>query len=107
MSLYEVPAEGPTIDNALDVIGDAFGTGAEVVVIPVERLDPAFFDLRTGIAGELLQKFVNYRLRLVILGDVGERVAASNAFRDLVRESNRGRQVWFVADRAELAKRLT
>ncbi|GIJ47080.1 hypothetical protein Val02_39660 [Virgisporangium aliadipatigenens] len=107
MSVFEVPADGPVIDNALDVIGDAFGTGAETVVIPVERLDPAFFDLRTGIAGEMFQKFVNYRLRLVILGDVGAHVAASNAFRDLVRESNRGRHVWFVANRAELAARGT
>jgi hypothetical protein len=107
--ILSVSPEGPALDSAqgaLDIIGDAYGAGADLVVIPVERLAPAFFDLRTGLAGEILQKFQNYRLRLVILGDVTGQVSASNALRDLVREANRGRQVWFVADRAELADRL-
>ncbi|MGV8967402.1 MAG: homocysteine S-methyltransferase [Cellulomonas sp.] len=87
------------------LIGDAFGAHAEVVVIPVDRLDPRFFDLSTGVAGEVLQTLVNYRLRVVILGRVPGR-APSAALQDFMRESNRGRQVWFVADLAELDARL-
>jgi hypothetical protein len=105
MSPLFVSADGPLLtgaQDALDIIGEAYGADTDLVVIPVARLDPAFFDLRTGLAGEILQKFVNYRLRLVILGDIGAHVAASDALRDLVRESNRGRQVRFVADRAGL-----
>jgi hypothetical protein len=91
--------------DALDVIGAAFSE-AEVVAVPVDRFDDRFFTLRTGLAGEIMQKFVNYRLRLVIVGDIAPRLAASTALRDLVRESNQGDQVWFVADLDELDARL-
>jgi hypothetical protein len=48
---------------------------------------------------------VNYGLRLAVVGDISELLERSGALRDFVRESNRGRQVWFVADEAELAAR--
>lgn len=93
-------------DTALDLIGDAMGCHAEVVAVPVERVADEFFALRSGVAGDVVQKFVNYRLRLVIIGDIASHVADSEALRDFVREANRGNQVWFVADRAELDERL-
>ena len=102
-------ADGPPIaseQDALDVIGAAFA-GAEVVAVPVERLDERFFALRSGVAGGIMQKFVNYRLRLVVVGDIAAYTAGSTALRDLVTESNRGRQVWFVDDLAALAARLS
>jgi uncharacterized protein DUF4180 len=101
-------ADGPAIStpqDALDVIGSAFGR-ADVVAIPAGRLDDRFFQLRSGLAGEIMQKFVNYRIRLAVVGDITAPVAASDALRDLVRESNRGRHVWFVADLDELATHL-
>ena len=67
---------------------------------------PDFFDLRTGLAGAVLQKLVNYHLRVAIVGDVTREVAASKAFADFVTESNRGGHVWFVRDEAELEARL-
>lgn len=94
-------------DTALELIGDAMGCQAEVVAVPVERVADTFFALRSGVAGEVVQKFVNYRIRLVIVGDISSRVADSDALRDFVREANRGNQVWFVTDRAELEERLT
>lgn len=102
-------ADGPAIgtpQDALDLIGAAMGGQADVVAIPAERLDDAFFRLRTGVAGEIMQKFVNYRVRLAVVGDVTERAGDSSAFRDLVRESNRGRQMWFVTDLDELDAHL-
>lgn len=91
--------------DALDVIGAAFSR-ADIVALPAGRLDERFFVLRTGLAGEIMQKFVNYGMRLVIVGDISARVAASTALRDLVFESNRGTHVWFVADLDELDTRL-
>jgi hypothetical protein len=91
--------------DALDLIGAAF-SGADVVAIPVGRFDERFFTLHTGLAGEIMQKFVNYRVRLAVVGDISAQVAASTALRDLVFESNRGNQVWFVADLDELDTRL-
>lgn len=92
--------------DAVDILGDALGAGAEWVAIPVARLAPAFLDLKTRLAGEALQKFVTYGRRVAILGDVSVAVARSEALRDFVRESNRGRHVWFVDALAELETRL-
>jgi hypothetical protein len=101
-------ADGPVLDGdraATDLLGAAFGR-ADVVAVPVARLAPEFFSLRTGVAGEVVQKFVTYRLHLVVVGDIARFVAASTALRDLVREADRGRQTWFVADAEELEARL-
>lgn len=96
--------DGPliaTMDDALDLIGSAF-QGAEVVAMPATRLDERFFSLRTGFAGELMQKFVNYRLKLAVVGDISSYLAASSALRAFVYESNRSDHVWFVPDLDEL-----
>ncbi len=79
---------------------------ANFVVIPTDRLTPDFFQLRTGLAGEILQKFVNYGLRLAIIGDLSRFTSNSTALRDLIYESNRGNSVWFLADLGEVKKRL-
>lgn len=92
--------------EALDLIGDASYQGAQWTVIPVERFDEAFFRLSTRVAGDIIQKFVQYRMGIVILGDISLHAADSSALRDFVRECNRGRQTWFLADEAELRERL-
>jgi hypothetical protein len=101
-------AEGAPIastQDALDIIGAAFSQ-ADVVAVPVSRLDQRFFSLRSGLAGDIVQKFANYRMRLAVVGDISAQIAASEALRDLVRESNRSHQLWFVADLDELDTRL-
>lgn len=92
--------------DAADLVGEALSVGAQVVALPVARLGAGFLDLSTRMAGEALQKFVNYGLKIAIVGDISDAAAQSQALRDFVRESNRGRQVWFVADLAELERRL-
>jgi hypothetical protein len=82
--------------DAVDLI--AACAGKETIVIPVEDLDEDFFRLRTGVAGAMLQKFVNYRKRVVIVGDVSRWTEASDAFRDFVIEANRGNSIQFVAN---------
>ncbi|MFI0484292.1 DUF4180 domain-containing protein [Actinomadura sp. 9N215] len=101
------PAGPPivTVQDALDLIGAAFA-GAEVVAVPADRLDESFFELGTRFAGEVMQKFVNYRLRLVVVGDISRQVEASSALRALVRESNSSGHVWFVPDLDALDDRL-
>lgn len=93
-------------DDALELIGEALQSGAELVVIPVERFTGDFFQLTTGLLGQVLQKFVNYRRRLVILGDISQYLTDSRAFRDFVYEANHGNQVWFVTSQEELNRRL-
>ena len=106
---YVCAPSGPPIvsdRDVTDILGETFGQEARLVVIPLARLTPAFLDLKTRVAGELLQKFVNYRRQVVILGDISEAVAGNNALRAFVRESNRGRSVWFVPDLAVLEAML-
>lgn len=109
LRIQHLDPEGPLISTSADtsdLIGNAWYEKVNVIAIPVSRLDPAFFELRSGVAGELAQKLVNYQLRLVVVGDITAFEAASNAFRDWVRESNQGTHVWFVPDDAALDARL-
>lgn len=103
-------ADGPPLDGeraATDMIGEAYGSDAKLVVIPVGRLGPGFLTLSTRIAGEVIQKFVNYGFQVAFVGDISEATSASDALRDFVRESNRGRHVWFLADMDALEAKLS
>jgi hypothetical protein len=107
--ILRLAGEGPLIANerdAADIMGGVFSQRAHMVAIPVGRLVSDFFVLRTRIAGEVIQKFVTYDIRVAILGDISGPLAASSALRDFVTESNRGKQVWFLADIDELHRRL-
>ncbi|PPG91808.1 DUF4180 domain-containing protein [Rathayibacter sp. AY1F3] len=95
-----------TPDDAIALIGETYGGDVETIVVPVGRLDPEFLRLRSGIAGEFVQKFVSYGKRLVILGDVSGPVAESSALQAFVVESNRGDHLWFAADLEALDARL-
>lgn len=102
-------ATGPPIDTAdaaRDLIGEAMAQGASIIVVPVTRLDPSFFQLRSGLAGDVLQKVVNYGRKLAVVGDISAHVAASDAFRDVVREADRGESVYFAADLDALVARI-
>ncbi|MCX5378715.1 DUF4180 domain-containing protein [Streptomyces sp. NBC_00091] len=113
-TIHDVPVfmcapEGEVIggeSDALDLIGNASYQGAQWVVVPVERFAGEFFRLRTRVAGDIVQKFVQYRMGLVVLGDISRHTADSSALRDFVYECNRGRQTWFLTDLEELRERL-
>ncbi|MFF2149434.1 DUF4180 domain-containing protein [Kitasatospora sp. NPDC058190] len=101
-------AAGPaitTVQDALDLIGATY-VGAGIVAVAADRLDDKFFVLSTGFAGEVMQKFVNYHVRLAVIGDISRHLEASSALRSLVRESNAADHVWFLPDTEALAAHL-
>lgn len=101
--------DGPLVaseQDTVDLLGEMFGLGAWLVAVPVSRLPESFFSLRSGVAGAIVQKLVNYRRRLAVVGDIGSYLAASEALRAYVVEANRGRDVWFVGSVSELEGRL-
>lgn len=105
MSTFILDSSGPFIAterDATDLIGEAFGQGADLVVIPAERLSPEFFRLASGLAGNVLQKFTNYRMRVAIVGDITAFTAKSAPLRDFVRESNRRGEVRFLESAADI-----
>jgi hypothetical protein len=106
VNVLHVPAEGPALEPN-DLIAQALGERAGLVCLPVSRLADGFFDLRTGVAGEYAQKFVNYRVRLAVIGDISAHTDRSEALRAFVAESNRGRQLWFMPTQAHLDHRLS
>ncbi|MCW2840617.1 MAG: hypothetical protein JWR55_2100 [Aeromicrobium sp.] len=91
---------------ATELVGEAIGLRAEVVVVPAERLTDDFFQLRTGVAGEIAQKFANYGLRLAIIGDISRQLAGSTALAEWVEESNRGDDLRFYDTFDEFQARL-
>jgi hypothetical protein len=93
--------------QALDFIPAAWGADAAWVAVPASCLGDDFFRLETRVAGELIQKFVNYGVRLAVTGDISAHVADSGALRDFVYESNRRTHVWFVDDLDDLERRLS
>ncbi|SQD95554.1 DUF4180 domain-containing protein [Parafrankia sp. BMG5.11] len=109
VSVLVCSPEGPLVrveQNALDIIGTAMYLRAAWAAVPVTRLTPEFFELRSGLAGQILQKFVNYQVGLAVVGDISAFTAASGALRDLVRESNQGVHHWFVPDLDAARSRL-
>lgn len=104
------PEAGPrlaTEADAVDVIGAGFESSAQVIAVSVGRFDDMFFHLSTRMAGEFIQKFVTYRIRLAILGDISAHTSTSGALRAFVHESNRRDEVWFLADEDALRARLS
>ena len=108
VGVFALRVEGDRLNAAgvLDVLVDASAADASTVAVPCARLDPGFFDLRTGAAGEIVQKFATYRMRLAIIGPLPPEARSSNAFVAFAREANRGSQTWFMETTDELEERL-
>lgn len=81
-------------DDILDLIAEAFFNNSNKVVIYSQSLHPDFFDLKTKLAGEILQKFSNYRMKLAIIG--GFSSVKSRSLNDFIRESNKWGTISFV-----------
>jgi len=106
--IAEVISEGNTInaiEDALDLLGNLYFQGFDKVVIHEKNITPDFFDLKSGIAGEILQKFSTYRIRLAIVGDFAK--YTSKSLIDFIFESNKGRHINFVPTRTEAIKILS
>lgn len=82
------------VQEALDLLGDLYYQGFDMMILRRTHFSAEFFDLKSKLAGDILQKFSNYRMRLVVLGDFASE--SSQSFRDFVYESNQGGQVQFV-----------
>ncbi len=81
-----------TIADALNLIADAYHGGANGIIVPKAAFPDDFYVLKTKLAGEILQKFSNYGMRLAIVGSFDTTSESLAAF---IRECNRGRTVLF------------
>ncbi len=95
-----------TGQDAMDVIASArYETGCGGLIVPKAALHEDFFRLPTGLAGEVLQKFVNYGMKIAVVGDFSQ--YTSKNLQDFLWESNKGKAVFFVSTEAEALERLS
>lgn len=93
-----------SVQDALDFMANASYNGAGKIIWHEQNLAPEFFDLKTKLAGEILQKFSNYRVQLAIVGDFSK--YTSKSLRDFIYECNKYSQVCFVDSFEEAMERL-
>lgn len=91
--------------SALDLLATVnYETGANRIVINKENVVDAFFILSSGLAGEVLQKFINYNTKVAIYGDYSK--YTSKPLKDFIYESNEGNDFYFVSTKEEAIERL-
>lgn len=90
--------------DAVDLLGNLYFQGINKVILYEKNIATDFFDLKTKLAGEILQKFSNYRVRLVIVGNFEN--IKSNSLNDFIFECNNGKQVNFLKSREEAIEKI-
>ena len=93
-----------TAEDGLDLLGNIYYQGFDRLILHEKNLTPDFFNLKNGMAGEILQKFSNYRMRLAIVGDLSK--YASKSLKDFIYESNKAGHINFVHSTDEAVERL-
>ena len=83
-------------EDGLDLLGNLYYQGFDKTIIHEKNITPEFFDLRTKIAGEILQKFAQYQMPLIIVGDFSK--YKSKSLNDFIFESNKSQQINFIKD---------
>jgi PadR family transcriptional regulator AphA len=96
MPSYFEPTVGQSFDP-LAIFTACVESGAPSLLLDTDKLPEEFFDLSTGLAGELLHKLTTYRMRLAgVVPDVG---AHSKRFQEFAYEANKGHHYRFFPDR--------
>lgn len=91
--------------SALDFIATInYETGCYRIILNKSAICEEFFDLSTRLAGDILQKFVNYNMKIAIVGDFS--IYSSKSLRDFIYESNNGRHIFFLSDKEQAIERL-
>jgi hypothetical protein len=98
--IIEVHSPEIFIRSAQDMLDLMVNVPSNIIVVKKEMLDETFFDLKTGLAGEILQKLSNYSVKLGIVGDYS--AYTSKSLKDFIYESNKVRHIVFV-DTLEIA----
>jgi hypothetical protein len=107
MTIAEVVSENLVLgsaDQGLDLLGTLYFSGFDRVILHEKDITPDFFELKNGMAGEVLQKFSNYRVKLAIIGSFEDYKGRS--INDFIIESNKFGHISFVKSREEALEKL-
>lgn len=93
------------VDSALDLLMSAkYEADTKYIIIDKKLIAEDFFILSSGLAGEILQKYINYDGKIAIYGDFSH--YTSKPLKDFIYESNKGKDVFFVATKKEAVQKL-
>lgn len=107
-SIAEIISDTLIISNSedgIDLVGTIYFEGYNMVILHQKNISADFFDLKTGIAGEILQKFSNYRIKLAIVGEYSG--FKSNSLNDFIFESNKFGHINFLNSTEQAIEKLT
>lgn len=90
--------------DALDIMAESGYLGSGKVILREKNIIADFFDLKTRIAGEILQKFSTYGVQLAIIGDFTK--YTSKSLKDFIFESNKLGRINFVNSLDEAKEKL-
>ena len=103
-NIAEFNEQGVVLKATQEFLQVIMNSCAEVIIIHAKNIDESFFELRSGLAGDMLQKVANYRLRLAIVGDFS--VFESKSLKAFIVESNRSNTIVFVSTVEEALERF-
>jgi len=93
------------VQSALDfAMTIQYETGSDIIAINKDAITEDFFLLRTCLAGDILQKFVNYHIKFTKIGDFSN--YQSKSLKDFIYECNHGKDVFFVGSEEEAIEKL-
>jgi len=85
------------VQSALDLIATVnYEVACNRIILNKSLICEEFFDLKTRMAGEILQKFINYQFKIAIVGDFS--VYTSESLADFIYECNQGKDIFFLSD---------
>lgn len=94
------------VQDALDLMATVrYEVDCDRIVLHKALLSESFFDLKTRLAGEILQKFINYHVKAAVVGDFSG--YTSRSLRDFIYECNNGKDIFFLADEQQAVEQLS
>lgn len=82
-----------------------YETDCDRIVIEKSLISESFFDLKTRLAGEILQKFINYQVKAAIVGDFS--MYSSQSLKDFIYECNKGNDIFFLSTEQQALEKLS
>ncbi|MEI3893268.1 MULTISPECIES: DUF4180 domain-containing protein [Bacillus] len=94
------------VQSALDLMATVqYEVDAKYIIINKSLISESFFDLKTRLAGDILQKFINYRVKIAIIGDFS--IYTSKSLKDFIYECNKGNDIFYLATEQQAIEKLS
>ncbi|MGG1790535.1 DUF4180 domain-containing protein [Bacillus mycoides] len=94
------------VQSALDLMATVqYEADSKWIAINKSLISESFFDLKTRLAGDILQKFINYSVKIAIIGDFS--MYTSKSLKDFIYECNKGKDIFFLATEQQAIEKLS